>query len=432
MASSVRIDGSLPDPGDSSARGLVFAGGWGVEYDWALDRATATNQPRRLSAMGFPAPFDSDLEGALRGRSGFSAFLYLFKSGRYLRLNAATMTPTGADTPTAPAWELPAGWTNFDAVLPGRGSKINFCYFFRGAQYIRFDWTTNHVSPGYPKFIGPEWHLAAPFADAVDGVVVGQGGFTTKAYLFKTLSQSVNNDGVLVPAGSAGSKAVLTPGYARYDFTLEVSEGTVTGPLNVVPPWSGLLPLLDVGPAVDTALLWCNAALVALVAPATPLLTNALTHHFMTGAPSAAQLAEITGRMTAVRDRIAQIPDRFQWTPGLAFAAVTASATLTQIGDRFSTENGPNGRAAVLIHEAVHFTFTGSIIVDVPEWSGATISGQSFGIADPIPGVSISGIAYTAMTVDQAISNPSSYAAFAQEIAFLGTDQRFGEARHHE
>jgi hypothetical protein len=36
------------------------------------------------------------------------------------------------------------------------------------------------------------------------------------------------------------------------------------------------------------------------------------------------------------------------------------------------------------------------------------------------------------MTPTQAIANPSSYAAFAQEIAFLGIDQRFGVARRHE
>jgi hypothetical protein len=425
MASSVRIEGSLPDPGDSSTKGLVFAGGWGVEYDWASDRATATNQPGRLSAVGFPAPFDSGLEGALRGRGAFSAFLYLFKNGRYLRLDAATMTPTGPDTPTAPAWELPADWTNFDAVLPGRGSKINFCYFVRGPRYVRFDWTTNHVSPNYPKFIGPEWHLAAPFADAIDGVILGQEGFTTKAYVFKTLSQSVNNDGALVAAGSAGSKAVLTPGYARYDFTAEASEGTVTGPLNVVPPWNGLTPLLDTGPAVDTALGWCDAALAALAAPPTPLLTNALTRHFMTGTPSPAQLTEITARMNAVRDRIAHIPNRFQWTPGLAAAAQTIPGTLTEIGNSFSILHGPNGRAAVLIHEAVHFVFVaGGLVIDVPEWSGATINGTTFGIAG--------GMAYTSMTPTQAIANPSSYSAFAQEIAFLGVDQRFGDARRHE
>jgi len=36
------------------------------------------------------------------------------------------------------------------------------------------------------------------------------------------------------------------------------------------------------------------------------------------------------------------------------------------------------------------------------------------------------------MTPDQAIENPSSYAAFAQEITFNGTDTRFGAARPHE
>ena len=67
MASSVRIDGSLPDPGDNSSKGLVLSGGWAVEYDWDLDQTTARNQPKRLSTIGFPAPYDSDLEGVLRG-----------------------------------------------------------------------------------------------------------------------------------------------------------------------------------------------------------------------------------------------------------------------------------------------------------------------------------------------------------------------------
>jgi hemopexin len=424
MASSVRVSGSLPDPGDSSTKGLAFAGGWGAEYDWGLDRVTASGQPRRLSTLGF-SPFDSDLEGALRGRAAFSAFLYLFKDGRYLRLQAATMRPDGPDAATAPAWGLPAHWTSFDAVVPGRGIKINFCYFFRGREYVRFDWTQDAVSPGYPKFIGREWHLAAPFDDAIDGVIVGQAGFTTKAYLFKALAQSVSNaDGGVVAAGTPGSTPVQTPGYARYDFTAEASEGTATGPLNVVPPWNGLFPVLDAGPAVDTALQWCDAALFALASPATPALTTALGNHFMTGTPSAAQLAEIAGRMAAVRNRIAQIPDKFQWTPGLTVAAQTTPGILTEIGDTFSILHGPSGRAAVLIHEAVHFVFVaGGLVIDVPEFSGATIGGHTHGI--------VGGMAYSAMTPAQAIANPSSYAAFAQEI-FFGSDTRFGDARRHE
>src|SRR4051794_14981106 len=97
MASTVRIDGSLSGSGTS---GIIFSGGWGVDYDFAGSPAARPNQPRRLSAFGFPAPFDSDLEGALRGRGAFSQFLYLFKDGRYLRLIAATMAPDGPDLET--------------------------------------------------------------------------------------------------------------------------------------------------------------------------------------------------------------------------------------------------------------------------------------------------------------------------------------------
>src|SRR5829696_6269131 len=135
MASSVRSDGSLPDPGDASTRGLIFSGGWGVDYEFAGAPLFRANQPHLLGAFGFPWPFDSDLEGALRGRAGFSQFLYLFKDGQYLRLLASTLQPDGPDidtatSDTASSWGLPPDWTSFDAVLPGRGSKINFCYFY--------------------------------------------------------------------------------------------------------------------------------------------------------------------------------------------------------------------------------------------------------------------------------------------------------------
>jgi hypothetical protein len=48
MASSVRIDGSLPDPGDTSTRGLIFSGGWGVDYEFAGAPLFRANQPHRL------------------------------------------------------------------------------------------------------------------------------------------------------------------------------------------------------------------------------------------------------------------------------------------------------------------------------------------------------------------------------------------------
>lgn len=425
MASTTRIDGCLPVGFAGSTRGLIFSRGHAVEYDWVADRTVPSGQPRRLSALGFPAPFDSDLEGVLRGREQFSPFLYLFKGGQYLRLREATMTPDGPPTATAPAWGLPAHWTSLDAVFPGSGIKIGFCYFFRGDEYCRFDWAANALSPGYPKTIANNWFTAPPFDRDIDGVIVGQGSFSTKAYLFRTINVAVDGNGNAVPFGTPGSRNVHAPGYIRYDFDAEASQGMVTDPAQVVRNWPGAMPLLDAGPAIDLALFWCDRALPALAAPATPATATALSHHFMTPTPNAFQLGIIAARLTAVRARIAVIPDRFQWTPGIGFPAQTTALTLMEIGDDFSIFHGPNGRAAVLTHEAVHFTHTGGPAVDVPEWSGETVNGVAFGVD------SLSGTVYHTITTDQAITNPGSYASFAQEIGVPG-DTRFGAARPHE
>jgi hypothetical protein len=100
----------------------------------------------------------------------------------------------------------------------------------------------------------------------------------------------------------------------------------------------------------------------------------------------------------------------------------------TEIGDPFSTIHGPNGRAAVMIHEAAHFVIAANS-VDVPEWSGETVDGVPFGLARNPDGTLAP--AYHTITPAQAEENPSSYAAFAQEIAF-GSDTRFGQARLHQ
>jgi hypothetical protein len=340
------------------------------------------------------------------------------------------MTPDGvnAETDIAPAWGLPPAWTTVDAVAPGRGSKIDFCYFLRGSEYVRFDWLANAPSPGYPKFLGPEWHVNAPFDRDVDGMIAGQDALRTAGFLFRRLPQSVDDDGNLAPAG----QIVETPGFARYDFTSGLSQGTAVAPRDVSTRWGGLLALLDAGPAIDLALGWCDAGLQALSATPEPaILATAFAHHFMTPTPAPAQRLAIATRLAAVRARIASLPVAFQWTRNLPFAAQTVPGVSTEIGDDFSNIHGPNGRAAVLIHEAVHFTFTGAgPAVDVPEWSGETINGRTFGISPAIPGV-LSNIAYTALTTDQAIENPGSYASFVQEI-FFGQDNRFGIARRHE
>lgn len=439
MASSVRIDGSLPDPEDDAAAGLVFAGAWGVRYDFAANAVVPDSQPQRLAALGFPPPFDRDLEGAVRGRGRYRPYLYLFKDGRYLTLDAASMAvagPTdGADT--AAAWKLPPDWTSFDAVLPGCGKKKEFCYFFRANEYIRYDWSAVAPSPGYPRRIGPHWHLPAPFDAHVDGVIAGQGAaYGKRGYVFTRQASEVNRDGA-VPGPDDERFRIVAPAYARYDFDDEAYSGHEDQARQVTALWVGLLPLLDAGPAIDTSLRWCDAALAALANPSAAAVSTALGHHFRSPAPGAAALAAIAGHMQQVRNRIATLPHDFRWRSGMDVAARTSAGRFTEIGDAFSNGAGPNGRAAVMVHEAVHFIVTNPVLVDVPEWSGETVAGREWGVSDPIPGVAVSGIPYRDLTTAQAIDNPGSYAAFAQEMSFTPTqpgaaDTRFGGARPHE
>lgn len=423
MASSAQIQAAFPTPGVPT-QSTVTSGHWGVEYDWVADRVVPAGVPHRLP---FPPPFDSDLTGVLPGQAAFSARRYVFGPTDYLPLRVSDGQPDGAAQPIVPAWGLPAAWTSVDAVFGGGGVKSGFGYFFHGPDYVRFDWAANAPSPGYPRPFGPNWHTTPDFAAGIDGSITGGVGFATKAYLFRTAQIAVDADG----AEAAGGRVVPTTVYARYDYDTEVFEFEVTDPAVVVARWPGLLPTLDAGAAIDLAVFWIDQTLAALAGGvAGPATTVAFGHHFGTGGGPVdpAVVATVRANYGTLRARLLALPDRFQWTPGLAFAAQTRQGLLMEIGDQFSLFHGPNGRAAVMIHETVHFTFGAG--PDVPEWSGATIGGTTFGEAtDPGTGAPLG--TYASLTTAAALTNPSSYAAFAQEVA-LGSDERFGIARRHE
>lgn len=422
MASNVRIDGSLSILGPVPTITTIFQRGWAVDYDWVADRAVALLQPSQLATRNFPPGFQGDLEGALRGQgANYSAFTYFFRNGAYQRVQHATMTPDGSSRATAGPWGLPDRFTSFNAVFPGSGKKSQFAYFFRGNEYVRYDWRIDKASPNYPKTIGPNWHTAAPFDQNLDGVVVGVAGFATKAYLFKTIDVTVDENGEPAAAGAPNGSLVPVPAYARYDFDSEKVDFTATDPAQIVRAWSGLFPLLDAGQALDIARDWVLAAISALTGALSPNTQTAFGHHFMTRTPTASTVRTVRNRFVQLQTRLNAHPDKFQWTPGFAGPAQTRQGLLTEIGDNFSITQGPNGRAAVLIHEAVHFTFGGN--VDVPEWSGQTINGRFIA---PHAGMPV----YSSISTNDAIINPSSYAAFSQEVHF-GSDMRFGDARRH-
>ncbi|EIV92691.1 hemopexin [Frankia sp. QA3] len=435
MASSARIDGSvvLPGAGDIVT---VFSRGWAVDHDFGADpdRVVGSGQPRRISSLGWPAPFDRDLDGVLAGQGAYADFVYVFAGGKYLRLRADTLTPDGEPRDIAGPWSLPASWTHIDAVFTGGGVKSGFAYFFRGNEYQRYDWLRDAVSYPAPRPIAPHWHVDDPLlAGDFDGAITGRGAWHTKVWLFKRVKATVDDHGALVPAGG---HVVSAPRYLRYDFNSETVDFVESVPADAVTNWKGLLPLVDSGEAVDEAVAWLNASIAALDAGIpTPALTTAFGHHIMTTSPDAASLVTFVTRLTAARVILEAIPARFAWAVIDEFPAHTYPPpnTRTEVGDLFSTRNGPHARSASLIHEAVHATLfdtIGTSRVDVPEWSGATINGHDWSPAvDPTTHIQLP--AYHTISTADALENPSSYAAFAVEIG-TGADARYGAGRPQE
>ena len=99
---------------DGSKESYFFLGDHYVIYNWDKDRAQDGVRP--VSEWGIPLTFTpppladgspelAGLDGAIRGRAGFSSFAYAFKDTGYLRLKLA---PRGLDgTGALSIWGLP-------------------------------------------------------------------------------------------------------------------------------------------------------------------------------------------------------------------------------------------------------------------------------------------------------------------------------------
>jgi hypothetical protein len=72
-----------------------------------------------------------------------------------------------------------------DTAMNGFGSKYaDKCYFFRNGHYIRFDWTLDRVTDGYP-FYNAGWALPTPFNEKLDATLDGRAAFQGFTYFFK-------------------------------------------------------------------------------------------------------------------------------------------------------------------------------------------------------------------------------------------------------
>jgi hypothetical protein len=98
-----------------------------------------------------------DLESSQTGNSWGVTKVFFFKGNQYLRFDLSTgKVEPGFPKQIATDWKgWPASWTSgVDAAVNWGNGKI---FFFKGSEFLRFDFAADRVDPGFPKPIAGNW-----------------------------------------------------------------------------------------------------------------------------------------------------------------------------------------------------------------------------------------------------------------------------------
>jgi hypothetical protein len=122
-----------------------------IRYDWLQDQ-TDTGYPLNLSAWKLQLPYSNGLDAALNGFFAYAGEAYFFNGGRYVRYDCADdKIDPGYPLPLS-AWNLPNDFcTGIDAAVNapanygGGGKYYGKAWFFKGGEYVRYDWGSNSV-----------------------------------------------------------------------------------------------------------------------------------------------------------------------------------------------------------------------------------------------------------------------------------------------
>jgi hypothetical protein len=429
----VLIDAAM-NGADGSGDAFFFLADQFVNYDWNRDRVF--DGVRSVSEWSFPASFKPDklvgsLNAALKGRHSFTGKGYFFKNQFYTRSNLANFGMETADATSLSAWHFDAPFlSGVEAAFNGSFSRATKAYFFKGNQYIRYDWVSDKVDAGYPKPITSLNGIPADFASGVDAAIDGDRGFAGIGYLFRGKT------------------------YLRYNWNSNGGEPFGEGPARSTQDnWPGLVELLMAGKAKAEAMTWINKTLEHLNQYLTSLsngtgffdkllIEAALSAHFHIGPsqPTAAKIPLVRQIITAYNSIIGTFnlsSSTFKFKtdaeaiaegvpPAIsAFATFNGSLSFTR---SFAT-NGPHTRAAIVIHESVHRfdNLSGSASTHIPEWYVTDANAIALGL--PVqPNNPNFATRYDLMSTANSLHNSSSYAAFAQHV-FNRSDTRFGAGR---
>jgi hypothetical protein len=181
VSMSYVIDCALNGRLGFSGKAYFFRNDRYVRYDWNANAADP-GYPASLSAWNLPGAFQTGVHAALNGEGPYQDRAYFFRGTEYVAYDWSTDVVTGPSHLTA--WNLPAPF------LSGFGTAINGslgsgkAYFFKGDRYVRYDWHLNQVDPGYPASVD-DWSLPTFFRTALHAALNGEAQFQGKAYFFR-------------------------------------------------------------------------------------------------------------------------------------------------------------------------------------------------------------------------------------------------------
>jgi hypothetical protein len=434
------IDAVLDGYGQYKEKAYFFKGDQYVRYNWTQDRAEAG--AISSSTWGLTGGFAVSLDATLNGQGQYEGKAYFFRADQYVRYDWGADRVDLGPRPTT-AWGLTGGFAaGVDTAFNGRGPYQGKAYFFKADQYVRYDWTTDQVDQA-PRSL-TAWGLSGDFASGVAAALNGQGAYKDKVYFFKgdqyvrydwtadrvdrgPVSIVGNWPGVyeLMLAGIAKSTSfgwlwAALPQLTAYGLWLQTGAPF---PFDVNRLESALATHFHVDKSwpAATKLAWVNQILTGFQSIEGILHRSPEIFQYRSDDEALADGMVVKDRTTG--QPILDASGRLQ--PFHAYGSLNGKISFTRL---FPT-HGPLCRAAEVTHETVHIFdgASGSSDTHIPEWYVTDGQADALGLARQ-PNMLAFATRYDLMAVDKAVHNPSAYAAFAQHI-FYQSDKRFGAGR---
>jgi hypothetical protein len=152
------IDACLAGEGPFKGKSYFFRDNWYVSYDWKTERA---GEPKLLDKWSKdPFPFPSGIDAALTGRGRYEGNAYFFKGSKYARYNWKD-DRFDLTNQNVSAWKLGERFvSDITACVDleeGLTHRTLVAYFFKGNEYVKYDWATDRAREGYPMLIPAGW-----------------------------------------------------------------------------------------------------------------------------------------------------------------------------------------------------------------------------------------------------------------------------------